>query len=132
MKLPVILLSLVFVCPVLASGATIHVPGDYPTIQDGINASVNGDTVLVAPGTYVENIFFYGMKITVKSSDGAASTVIDGGSPANPDFGSVVTFQHGEKLDSVLDGFTLTNGSGNNTANTSTGAASTATTPPPW
>jgi len=44
---------------------TIHVPADYPTIQEAINTSVNGDTVLVAPGTYVENIDFVGKAIIV-------------------------------------------------------------------
>lgn len=33
-----------------AFATTIHVPADQPTIQAGINAAVNGDTVLVAPG----------------------------------------------------------------------------------
>jgi hypothetical protein len=49
---------------------TIHVPGDAATIQAGINATSDGDTVLVAPGTYVEIIDFKGKAITVTSSGG--------------------------------------------------------------
>ena len=37
-----------------ASAATLNVPQDYPTIQAGIDAAQNSDTVLVGPGTYVE------------------------------------------------------------------------------
>src|SRR5216117_3331126 len=43
----------------------IHVPADQPTIQAAINAAVNGDTVQVSPGTYIENINFLGKAITV-------------------------------------------------------------------
>ena len=41
-----------------AFASTIHVPADQPTIQAAINAAAKGDTVLVSPGTYVENINF--------------------------------------------------------------------------
>lgn len=89
----------------LAQASVIHVPGDQPTIQAGINAAVNGDTVLVDPGTYFENINFNGKAITVMSSVDPTFTIIDG-----KKIGSVVTFASGEGRTSVLSGFTLQNG----------------------
>ncbi|HSF30726.1 MAG TPA: hypothetical protein VLK82_09690, partial [Candidatus Tectomicrobia bacterium] len=87
--------------------ATIHVPGDYATIQDAMNAAVDGDTVLVAPGTYHERVSFFGKAITLTSEQGPEVTIIDGDQA-----GSVVTFASGEGLASVLSGFTLQNGRG--------------------
>jgi hypothetical protein len=84
---------------------TINVPADQATIQAGINAASSGDTVLVAPGTYAENINFGGRAIIVTSSGGSAVTIIDGG--AN---GPVVTFNTGETTKSQLSGFTIQNG----------------------
>jgi len=93
---------------------TINIPGDYSTIQAGIDAASNGDTVLVQPDTYVENIDYNGKSIVVGSlfmttSDTSyiASTIIDGNQN-----GSVVSFQNSEDSTSVLSGFTITNGSG--------------------
>ena len=40
-------LVLLLVLSFSAQGTTIHVPADYPTIQDSINAAVNGDIVIV-------------------------------------------------------------------------------------
>jgi len=87
------------------ASAVIRVPADQPTIQAGIDAATNGDTVLVSPGTYVENINFKGKAITVTSVGGPSVTTIDGGGVA-----SVVTFNSGEGAGSVLSGFTIRNG----------------------
>jgi len=89
----------------IVHGAIIFVPDDYPTIQGAIDAAASTDVVAVRAGTYVENIDFNGKDITVISVDGAATTTIDGGG-----LGSVVTFANGEGPDSIIDGFTLTNG----------------------
>ena len=96
-----------------------NVPATYATIQDGINASVNGDTVLVAPGTYQENIVYRGKRIVVSSwfalnSDPAyiQNTIINGSSPAFADSGSCVRIVNGEDSTTVLQGFTLTGGYG--------------------
>ena len=91
----------------LCLAATIHVPGDYPKIQAGIDAAQNGDKILVAGGTYYENINFSGKAIKVTSEKGWDVTVIDGNQS-----GSVIRFEKGEGLNSVIEGFTITNGSG--------------------
>jgi predicted outer membrane repeat protein len=45
----------------------INIPADYPTIQQGIDAAGNGDTVLVHPGTYEEDVSIYQKNITLGS-----------------------------------------------------------------
>ncbi len=88
---------------------TFLVPQDYPTIQAGINASSDGDTVLVAAGTYVENINYNGKNIVVGSlylttqdTSYISSTIIDGDSS-----GSIVVFESFEDSTAVLNGFTF-------------------------
>ncbi len=67
--------------PTPSSGTVLHVPGEYSTIQTAINAAQNGDTVLVADGTYTgsgnRDIEFYGRAITLISENGPEYCVID-------------------------------------------------------
>jgi hypothetical protein len=82
----------------------INIPGDYFTIQEGIDNSVNGDTILVSAGTYFENINFNGKNISI-IGENRETTMIDG-----EQNGTVVTFQSGENSSAVLSRFTITNG----------------------
>ena len=103
----------------LLHATIINIPANQPTIQDGINAAMDADTVLVQPGTYFENINYNGTNITVASlflttqdTTYISQTVIDGSQPTNPDSASVVIFCNGEDSTAVLTGFTITNGTG--------------------
>ncbi len=82
-----------------------RVPSDYPTIQSGIDASADGDTVCVEAGRYDEDIDLGGHAITLMGTDGSSATTIDGGGA-----GTVVTIASGEGLSTLVAGFTITNG----------------------
>jgi hypothetical protein len=114
-----LVLSLIIIGFTAIPQTIINIPGDLPTIQQGIDSAANGDTVLVDTGTYIENINFNGKNITVASHylvtldyTNILNTVIDGGEPSHPDSGSVVMFATGEDSTALLCGFTITNGSG--------------------
>jgi hypothetical protein len=116
--LAVYIAAIVFGGIELANGATFNVGSgsgfDFDTIQAGIDAAGDGDTVLVASGEYIITvpITFQGKAITVLSEAGPDETIIRMGTPADINLGSVVIFESNESTDSVLDGFTITGGSG--------------------
>ncbi len=105
------LISAISVFTIL-SATVLNVPADYTTLQEGINAAADGDTVLAQPGVYAGNINFMGKAITVGSlfvttgdDNYISQTIVDGNQS-----GSVVIFNNGEDDSSVLRGMTLTNG----------------------
>lgn len=96
--------------PAQTAATLIRVPGDAPTIQEGVGLCSHGDTVLVAPGAYSgplnRNIDFGGIGLALVSETGAESTVIQCSSA-----GRALIFRSGEDSTAVVSGFTITGGS---------------------
>jgi parallel beta-helix repeat protein len=95
-----------------ASAHVINIPDDYPTIQQGIDASSDGDTVLVQPGYYNEHIGFGGHNIVLGSlflTTGDSSYIWDT-SIGGDSSGTVVSFGAGEDTTAMLFGFSIENG----------------------
>lgn len=94
------------------AAAVVRVPGDFKSIQAAVDASDEGDVIVVAPGTYEERVVLK-CKVTLKSAGGdekgkvglkrAEVTIIDGGGEDGS--GPGVAMADG----AVLDGFTVTN-----------------------
>ena len=101
------------------SSKIFRVPQEYPTIQSAINAAQNLDSVIVSEGTYHENIRFNGKEIVVASRyfmtkdwQTVKNTIINGSTAFDKNNASTVQFMIGEDSTAVLDGFTITGGTG--------------------
>jgi len=70
-------LTLVFNIP-SAKAKTIIVPDNYSTIQQAVDAAVDGDVIQVRAGTYTENIMISEKSISLIGIDGARNTIIRG------------------------------------------------------
>ena len=93
----------------IANADTIRVPRNHNTIQAAIDNASPGDIVLVRDNTWTgqgnKNIDFKGKAITVTSENGPENCVID-----CENDGRGFIFQNGEGNNSILSGFTITNG----------------------
>jgi hypothetical protein len=93
-----------------ASATTIHVPGDLPSIGAAIELAGNGDTILLAPGTYHENITLSKALVIASHylSTGTESlidqTIIDGSAQ------TVIDISGPENMASSIIGLTIRNG----------------------
>jgi hypothetical protein len=91
------------------AGETLEVPDSYSTIQAAIDAAIDGDTVLVADGTYTgsgnKDLDFDGKAITVKSENGPENCIID-----CENSGRGFYFHSGETSSAKVEGFTIKNG----------------------
>jgi parallel beta-helix repeat protein len=105
----ILLLALVSVVQATSSAQTnprtLHVPGEFSTIQLAVNAASldNTDTILVEPGVYREQIDFVGKHVHVVSTAGPTATFITAPNQA------AVKFDSGEPSDALLSGFSITN-----------------------
>ena len=108
----ILLLTLSAFLPSFLSAATWYIKpdgtGDAPDIQAGITAAANGDTVLLAAGTYTglgnRDIDFLGKAIVLTSESGPYVTIID-----CQNSGGGVIFKSSEGAGSVLSDLTITN-----------------------
>ncbi|MFC1684226.1 right-handed parallel beta-helix repeat-containing protein [Pseudomonadota bacterium] len=90
---------------------SLEVPAEYATVQAAIDDAVDGDYVCVSDGTHSGQIDFSNKAITLKSFNGAATTILDG----NGSNTAVMLFNSGEGAGSILDGFTVDNQAAANT-----------------
>ncbi len=101
-----IIIAMSIFLPVCLHSATINIPADQPTIQDGINSAYDLDTVLVAPGTYIENLDLLGKEIVLLSSGGYSSTILI---PANGNYNTIY-IANGEGPGTIVQGFKILGG----------------------
>jgi hypothetical protein len=103
MKLLMVFLAAGLLCASVAQGATLGVPSPYATIGSALAVASSGDTVLVGPGVYYENLTMTGGVVLV-SEVGAAGTIIDGSGS------DIVVRCMGLGSDTEIVGFTIRNG----------------------
>jgi len=77
----------------------------YRSIQDAIEGSVDGDIIMVQPGTYYEPIDLKGKAIQIKAIPGEQPAIING-----KDQTSAITMNQNESTQTIISGFIIESG----------------------
>ena len=108
-----LLISLFLVSTTIADTWTVDDDGkaDFDNIQAAIDASSNGDEIVVMPGTYTGSgsyvVNMNGKQVLLRSQEGPQSTIVSGQNQRN-----VFFCGNNETVSTIISGFTITEGSG--------------------
>lgn len=86
----------------ISLATTLLVPGSYPTIQDAVDQASSGDSILVSPGIYPEQVDYLGKTISVIGVSGPLETTVE----------QVVIEDCGYSGTAVIEGFRFESGYG--------------------
>jgi Dockerin type I domain/Right handed beta helix region len=100
--------GLLFLAFSYAFAQPIHVPGDYATIQEALNAAIDYDTIVVSPGIYRVNLDFLGKRIVLMSEAGPALTELQPSDSTQ----AIVKFITNETTFAGICGFTISHSVG--------------------
>ena len=102
---------MIFIMSGIVAAVEISVPGDFKRIQEAVDSASAGDVITVGPGVWFEAVDLKGKAITLRSAEGSKATTLDATSLDE----SVLRCLTGEGPDTVVDGFTITGGTGHET-----------------
>ena len=91
----------------ISTSSIINVPSDYSTIQEAIDVSSDGDTIMVSPGLYIESttLQIINKQVSIISTDGPEETIISGNNTHR-----VLYVENPLMSEMIFEGFTISDG----------------------
>jgi len=110
-RIYIFIFNVIIWAPAFVGGRIIEIPSQYPTIQEGIQLAANGDTVLLAPGIYREQLTLQAKAVTLASwyltrddTSYIRQTIVDGDSQ------TVINIENSVAFPMCIIGITIRNG----------------------